>query len=742
MPRVPTYDSFQATPNTLPQNQLQGGQFTPIQDVAGQQAQQLGRSMTQAGGEIGRLAMNIQDQANRVRVDDSANLLKEFELKMQYDKDVGFTNIKGINALQRDSGKPLAEEYGEQFQKEIARISEGLGNDAQRQAFGSIAREMQTRFTGSIMAHEADEFKTYTLSVADGTAKTAMRDIALNYNNPDAVGQAQERLKASVYQQAQLLGKSATWAEAQMRQLSSGAHKLVVATALEKGNLAYAQSYLSKYSKDMEADDILTARTAIDGGVDIQTANAAASNVWNSNYANLNPTQFDKLWNGLIHQESGGRQTSAQGAPVTSPKGAIGIAQVMPETAKYVAKKNGIPWDESRYKNDAAYNENLGKLYFQEQLQDFGGDVAKALAAYNAGPGSASSGRGVRGAMAKAEKAGRPDDWLSFMPAETRNYVPSILSRMDRGEGVVRKPTLAELKAQLRQDPALANNPKRLKLAVTDVESRFKDNEAATKQRDEETLSAAMQQLYDNGGNIKALPPELLTALPPDKLDSMMSFADRVVKSGKQNDPEAWARIMSLPKEQLAMMSPIEFYREYRPHLDDLHLEKGYALLESAGNRATDKHLEIISTPERIKQAAIKEGVLPATGKPDENQIKQFATFQNTIDARVREFERNDLGGKRKASSQELQKIIDDSLMDKVFVARSLWADSDPLPLAFVKPEHLPNAAVTVNDETIKIASIPPGRRAQIVDALQSNNIPVTEQRIAEYWVRAGKPKD
>lgn len=115
------------------------------------------------------------------------------------------------------------------------------------------------------------------------------------------------------------------------------------------------------------------------------------------------------VWGNMIHTESRGRQSAV------SPKGAIGIAQVMPATAREMAGELGIPFDDNRYRNDAGYNETLGKAYFAKMMRTFGGDVRKAVAAYNAGP------RGVRNAL----RAG--DDWEAHLPKETRGYLQSVL---------------------------------------------------------------------------------------------------------------------------------------------------------------------------------------------------------------------------------------------------------------------------------------------------------------------------
>ena len=72
MPRVPTYDGLQVGRNTLPNAQLRGASsYAPVQDVAGQQAQQMGRAMQQFGGEIGRIALDMQHEANQLRVTDA-----------------------------------------------------------------------------------------------------------------------------------------------------------------------------------------------------------------------------------------------------------------------------------------------------------------------------------------------------------------------------------------------------------------------------------------------------------------------------------------------------------------------------------------------------------------------------------------------------------------------------------------------------------------------------------------------
>ncbi|MEO7399408.1 MAG: transglycosylase SLT domain-containing protein [Polaromonas sp.] len=118
---------------------------------------------------------------------------------------------------------------------------------------------------------------------------------------------------------------------------------------------------------------------------------------------------------GLIRQESRFIMDARSGV------GASGLMQVMPATARWTAKKIGLDSFSPEQLNDRDTNITIGTAYLKLALDDLGGSMPMAAAAYNAGPGRPRSWRNghvLDGAI-----------WAENVPfSETRDYVKKVLS--------------------------------------------------------------------------------------------------------------------------------------------------------------------------------------------------------------------------------------------------------------------------------------------------------------------------
>ncbi|MES2415228.1 MAG: transglycosylase SLT domain-containing protein [Pseudomonadota bacterium] len=121
---------------------------------------------------------------------------------------------------------------------------------------------------------------------------------------------------------------------------------------------------------------------------------------------------------GLIRQESRFVMDARSGV------GASGLMQVMPATARETARHIGLTGFTADQINDRDTNITIGTAYLKRALDDFGGSMSMAAAAYNAGPGRPRTWRGQMGSPTSEAAI-----WAESIPfSETRDYVKKVLS--------------------------------------------------------------------------------------------------------------------------------------------------------------------------------------------------------------------------------------------------------------------------------------------------------------------------
>ncbi|CDZ82521.1 Transglycosylase SLT domain protein [Citrobacter koseri] len=193
--------------------------------------------------------------------------------------------------------------------------------------------------------------------------------------------------------------------------------------------------------------------------------------------------------------ESGGKHFKADGSIMTSPKGAQGKYQLMPDTGKELAAKRGVEYNPA----DEEQNSLLASDYANQLYGKYGSETL-AGAAYNWGMGNvdkliAKVGDPRKGEISEAE-------FVSKLPAETRGW----LSRYRKNKTGL--------------DPVSVNKIDNI------AESQIREQRTALRRQLDPVLNNTMVQLY-NG--------EVPDAMP-DKASIMFAYGEQGENAVKQLD--------------------------------------------------------------------------------------------------------------------------------------------------------------------------------------------------------------
>ena len=125
------------------------------------------------------------------------------------------------------------------------------------------------------------------------------------------------------------------------------------------------------------------------------------------------------------------RQESSFDAGAVSPAGARGLMQLMLGTAKQIGRQTGIDVQQASLTTDPAANMKLGSAYLAQLIEQYGGALPLAIAAYNAGPNRVDQWITDNGDP-RGQGADAMIDWIETIPFnETRNYVQRVIENIE-----------------------------------------------------------------------------------------------------------------------------------------------------------------------------------------------------------------------------------------------------------------------------------------------------------------------
>jgi soluble lytic murein transglycosylase len=556
MPTVPSLDpSGLVAPSQAPDVQGQSVVSAGLLNQGTQQISEAGDALGQAANAQSQIAVDTQNRINQTRVDDANNQIQATAYALKYDPQNGYVNKTGAAAITPDANNQLPADAALAKLNDAAQTVRANLTPQQQLLFDQQYNTFATQFHGEALAHEGQQTKQYSLDTNNSTIKLAQDAAAQDFANPILLDGHIASAGNGAYKNAQVLGLQGAALTETVKSAQSNVIMSAWQAAIANGDIGTASNIQRTYGAFLTADHAVQVDQAMRTAGDQAVGSAVArSAIAPSILAN---TPAGQAFAANLRVESGGKQTNADGTPVTSPKGAIGVAQVMPDTGPEAAAAAGVAWDPVAYRTNAAYNRLIGQAYWAKQLAANNGDMQKADAAYNAGPGA------LQSAIEKANAAGTPGSWLANMPPETQAYVQKVASARQAGVSVM--PTKADVYAAIDADPRITT-PGQRAIAYAAADKQFDAQQEAVKQRQTQALASAQASILQAKGDLTQVPSTVLAGVDPKEMPGLLDYAGKIREGGTTTNPALYQDIVTNP-QKYATMPDAQWYSTAQPNL-------------------------------------------------------------------------------------------------------------------------------------------------------------------------------
>lgn len=429
MARVQVEQAPRVLPDTRAPNDYENIQASPAAfgGLVGAAEQRTGQQIEQGGNDLVQAAVVRQNRFNQVASDDAFNQLQKGYFNTTFG-DPNDPSKPGFYGMRGEAAMRAYPQTTKSLDDLRNQIRNGLQNDAQRLEFDTASRRLQMYTMDSIGRHYDQQFTTYQLAVNEATERNQQQAIGAQWNNDTTFNNSLEELKRAAVRKLQV-----AYGDNPDPKLVTAEINRVTGEAIEKRAIAWgahdpsaALGWLKTEESSVDPSRYSVIERQLKGLGEKNEVNSAIERSFQPGpISQAQPAagrSVSAVWDRMIGAESGGNQFGANGQPLTSPKGATGVAQLMPATARDVAERHGFEYDPEAVQNDRGYNHMLGRAYFGDLVKQYGGNTTLAAAAYNAGPGRVDQwitqfGDPRTGSVSDAA-------WADRIPiAETRAYV-------------------------------------------------------------------------------------------------------------------------------------------------------------------------------------------------------------------------------------------------------------------------------------------------------------------------------
>ena len=287
----------------------------------------------------------------------------------------------------------------------------------------------------------------------------------------------------------------------------------------------------------------------------------------------------------------------------------------------------------------------------------------------------------------------------------------------------------------------IIDNPKLLEYAEASLKDKHSELEKFEKANYAEILLEAEKFAFAKEGGWIDIPPDLMTQIKPDdftrlkkgfpKIDDINTIID--IEKGEINiTDENKANYQSL--ESLRHLMTESTYKEYA-----LEIAGGGS---GSGSSSGSYTIDTTMFDKNLQQYQIETKVNLLKDKNDEQVLgNDYLDIKYALKNKILEFEKEN---KAKPNYQQKEALLQELLTDRVFtrgLGSKFGYGNKPVPISAINTNQMKRIFVKVGGKRIFMKDIPKSQELLIIDELNKANIPVTQYKIAEYWVKAGKPK-
>lgn len=683
MPRVPTYDTAQVQQQPTRPIQLQG--VAPDTTSIAQ-----GLQSFQRGAEI--LANKSREQADTASIMDADRKLTEWQQNTMFNPEGGVYTRKGGAALD------ITNQTLGQFEEAQAKIAETLTSEQQKARYAQIVASRRNSLSNELNKYEFAQREQHYDDTAEGQRRSAIQGAALYANDPQQLAYYQAKMNVVEGAEAQRKGLPPELAEQKRLEANTRLNAAVI-EQLAAHDPMKAKQYFMDNAVSMTADAQLRAasmlKPLIDRQVGVSVGSQAVQDV---------SSQDNRVFASILQAESGGKQFDRNGQPMTSSRGAIGTAQIMPSTGPEAAKLAGVEWDENRFRNDPDYNRQLGQAYFQKLTNDFK-SPALAVAAYNAGPGMVNdwiNGTNTTGKNASKLKLGDPRtgeisqaEFLDKIPfKETREYTEKVLGKALQTQ----EPSFGQVAQAIDARDDLTADQK--SIALKAAKQRIDWQAEQRKQQDAQNLESAWDVVLQ-GNSWDTIPAATWAALPAEGRKQIMDY-----KPGRPTDQEVYYRA----RDEIVSGNELNLLG-MRAKLSDTDFQELTKLQQDRREKGAEATSSIGSNDNIFKEALRVAGIDPEA-KAGKRDAKSVAAARRYVDTQIRALEQ-DQG--KKATPDQVQKVVDRAFIQGDVDGSGNWWNLGQWTSKRRTFERQDGDKVIVRD----IKQIPPDEHQQIVEAMK-----------------------